>query len=140
MYDVPKILAWFAVMLIVMLLCAPAAHANGDAANGASVFKQCGACHSAEKGQNIVGPSLYGVIGRPAGSISGFSYSPAMQEAAAKGLLWTPENVTAYLADPRKFLRDFAGDPDARNKMTFSLADPADRDDVVTFLQSLPAN
>ena len=140
MYNVPKIPTLFQLVTAAMFFCVSGAHAAGDAANGATIFQQCGACHSAEKGKNIVGPSLYGVIGRPAGSIADFSYSPAMQEAAAKGLVWSAENVTAYLQNPRKFLDDFAGDPGARNKMTFSLTDPKERDDVVAFLQSQAAN
>jgi cytochrome c len=140
LYDVPKIPALFRLTIIVMIFCIPDAYAEGNAANGATIFKQCGACHSAEKGENIFGPSLYGVIGRPAGSVADFSYSLAMQEAAAKGLVWTPENITAYLLNPRKFLHDFSGDHEARNNMTFSLADPKERDDVVAFLKSQAVN
>ena len=110
----------FAIVLSVgLLLPLNAAFAAGDAVNGATIFQQCGGCHSIQKGENIFGPSLYGVMGRPAGSVAGFQYSPALQAAAGKGLVWTQENVVAYLEYPRKFLDDFAGDPNARNKMTF---------------------
>ncbi len=107
------------------------------AAHGEAIFQQCDACHSAQQGVTIFGPSLYGVIGRPAGSMPGYPYSRAMQEAAAKGLVWTPDKVKAYLVNPRKYLDDVAGDPDAPNKMPFSLSDPADRDDVVAYLQGV---
>ncbi len=113
------------------------AMATGDPASGATIFKQCSACHSPEKGVNLVGPSLFGVVGRPAGSISDYDYSPAMHEAAAKGLIWTEANITAYLQNPHKFLGDFAGDPGVRNKMPFSLGDPQKREDVVAYLKSL---
>jgi cytochrome c len=126
-----------AVAIGLMLLPMRAAHAEGDAVNGTKIFEQCNGCHSIEKGENIFGPSLYGVIGRPAGSIPDFEYSPAMREAAAKGLLWTPENIVNYLQNPRKYLDVIAGDPDARNKMTFPLADRQAREDVVAYLVSL---
>jgi cytochrome c len=137
LYNVPKIHLPLAITLIFAAF--GNASAAGEVANGATVFQQCGACHSAEKGKTIFGPSLYNVIGRPAGSIADFQYSPAMQEAARKGLIWTPQNVINYLQDPHKFLDDFAGDPDAPNKMPFSLADPKERADVVAYLQSLGA-
>ncbi|MBV9570710.1 MAG: cytochrome c family protein [Alphaproteobacteria bacterium] len=114
----------------------PAA-AAGDPAKGATVFGQCQACHSADKGANRIGPSLYHVVGRPAGSIAGYDYSPAVQEAAKKGLVWTAENIVKYLQNPHKFLGDFDGDPGIRNKMPFSLADEQQREDVVAYLKSL---
>ncbi|MEA1671826.1 c-type cytochrome [Nitrospirillum sp. BR 11163] len=113
------------------------AHAAGDAANGATVFKKCAACHSAEQGVNKVGPSLFGVVGRPAGSIGDYSYSPAVRQAATKGLVWSEENIVAYLANPHKYLGDFVGDPSVANKMPFSLADEQQRRDVVAYLKSL---
>jgi cytochrome c len=114
-----------------------AALADGDAANGAKIFEQCAACHSSQKGVNMFGPSLYGVVGRPAGSIAGYDYSPAMQEAAKKGLTWSGENIVAYLVNPHKYLEDFDQDPGVRNKMPFMLPDLQQRQDVVAYLQSL---
>jgi cytochrome c len=84
-----------------------------------------------------VGPSLFGIIGRPAGSIPGYSYSQAMREAAKKGLVWTPDNIVNYLQNPHKFLDTVAGDSSAPNKMPFSLADQQQRQDVVAYLQSI---
>ncbi|TWB67659.1 cytochrome c [Nitrospirillum amazonense] len=129
----------FSAALVVALAvgCAGTARAAGDAANGATVFKKCAACHSAEQGVNKVGPSLFGVVGRPAGSIDGYSYSPAVQQAAAKGLVWSEDNIVAYLANPHKYLGDFVGDPSVSNKMPFSLADEQQRRDVVAYLKSL---
>jgi cytochrome c len=129
----------FSVALVLAFAMGGASvvHAAGDAANGATVFKKCSACHSAEQGVNKVGPSLFGVVGRPAGSISGYSYSPAVQQAAAKGLVWSEDNIVAYLANPHKYLGDFVGDPSVSNKMPFSLADEQQRRDVVAYLKSL---
>ena len=88
-----------------------------DAAAGKDVFKQCMACHTAEQGKNKVGPSLCGVVGRPAASIDGFKYSKPMQEKAAGGLVWTPDNLKAYITAPKEVVPGgtmaFAGIKDA---------------------------
>lgn len=110
--------------------------AAGNAANGGIIFQQCQACHSPQQGVNLIGPNLFEVVGRRAGSIPGYEYSQAMQEAAEKGLVWTPENIAAYLQNPHKFLDDFAGDPGAPNKMPFFLTDAKEREDVVSYLES----
>ena len=55
------------------------ARADGDADAGKAVFSKCGLCHSAKEGENKVGPSLWGVVGRKSHSIDGFNYSEAMK-------------------------------------------------------------
>jgi cytochrome c len=85
----------------------------------------------------MFGPSLYCVVGRPAGSIPGYDYSPAMQEAAKKNLTWSEANIVAYLQNPHKYLEDFDQDPGVRNKMPFALPDAQQREDVVAHLKSL---
>ena len=60
-------------------------------------FTTCGVCHSVEPGQNMIGPSLAGVVGRKAGSVSGANYSPAMQSA---NITWTEANLRRYIRDP----------------------------------------
>lgn len=113
---------------------APAASlaaAEGDADAGAKVFRKCQGCHSVESGQNRVGPSLFGVVGREAGAVEGFNYSPAMQ---GSDVVWTPENLDAFLTNPREFLPG--------TKMIFpGLRAPEDRRDVISYLmaQSPPA-
>jgi cytochrome c len=75
-----------------------AAHAAGDAARGKAVFLQCRACHSLNAGQNGVGPSLHGLIGRKAGTAPDFAYSPFMKRS---GITWTPDELRSYLPDPQ---------------------------------------
>src|SRR4051794_29862978 len=77
------------------------AHAEGDAAAGEKVFAKCKACHENEKGVNKVGPTLKGVVGRKTASVEGFNYSDAMKAKGAAGLVWTEENLAAYLPDPK---------------------------------------
>ncbi|MBS7793044.1 cytochrome c family protein [Roseococcus sp. SDR] len=74
----------------------------GNAENGQRLFNQCRACHTAnEGGRNGVGPNLYRVYGRAAGSIEGFRYSAPMRAKAGEGLVWNEANLRAYLADPK---------------------------------------
>jgi cytochrome c len=123
--------------LIGGLLPAQLAIAAVDPANGAQVFKKCAACHSTDAGVNKVGPSLAGVIGRAAGSVAGYAYSPAVKAAATKGLVWTEEALAAYLENPRKYLSETSGDASLSNKMPFALADAQQRADVAAYLKSL---
>ena len=74
----------------------------GNAENGQRLFNQCRACHTAnEGGRNGVGPNLYRVYGRAAGSIEGFRYSAPMRAKAGEGLVWNADNLRAYLTDPK---------------------------------------
>ncbi|WP_253284442.1 MULTISPECIES: cytochrome c family protein [unclassified Ruegeria] len=80
---------------------AVAAAASGDIKAGKKVFRKCSACHKLNEGSNAVGPSLHAVIGKPAGQVEGFKYSAPVQNS---GIVWTQENLNAFLADPKGFL------------------------------------
>lgn len=67
------------------------------AATPPASFTTCGVCHSVEPGQNMIGPSLAGVVGRRAGTVAGANYSPAMKSA---NITWTEANLRRYIADP----------------------------------------
>ena len=99
---------------------------TGDAAAGETVFAQCRTCHLVEEGKNGVGPSLYGVIGREAGSIEGFNYSDAN---ANSGITWTPEVMFEYLEAPREYM------PGTRMAYP-GLKNPQDRADVIAYLDA----
>jgi len=110
----------------VLAVLSGAALADGDVEDGKKVFNKCKACHSLEAGQNKIGPSLAGVIGRPAGSVEGFKYSDAMKNS---GVVWDAETLDKYLADPKGFIPG--------NKMAFvGLKKEDDREDVIAYLQS----
>lgn len=73
------------------------------AEEGESVFRRCQACHMVgPDAQNRVGPILTGVVGRQAGTVEDFNYSDAMVEAGENGLVWTEEELSAYLEAPRQ--------------------------------------
>ena len=109
----------------------------GQAAAGEAVFKKCKACHEVgPQAKNKVGPQLTGVVGRPAGAVDGFDYSNGITGAAEAGLVWNPEAIFAYIADPRGFLREASGNPRAKAKMTFKLTDANDRANVIAYLAS----
>jgi cytochrome c len=100
----------------------------GDPAKGATLFKaKCAVCHSLEAGKNKIGPSLFGIVGRPTGSVEGYSYSPANKAA---GLTWDVATLDKYLVDPRTMV------PGTR--MTFpGPKDDGDRADVIAYLSTL---
>ncbi|MFY9970362.1 MAG: c-type cytochrome, partial [Roseiarcus sp.] len=81
----------------ILTLLAPArvASAEGDAAAGEVTFKVCRTCHQiGEAARNFVGPELNGVVGRKAGTVSGYNYSDANKNS---GLTWDEATLTKYL-------------------------------------------
>src|SRR3954464_15962381 len=86
------------IAICCSMLAIGSAHAQ-DAALGEKVFAQCRACHQiGENAKNAVGPVLNGVIGRPAGSVEGYSYSAANK---GSGLTWDEATFRDYIKDPR---------------------------------------
>jgi cytochrome c len=110
---------------IVLLAATGAARADGDPARGEKRFEECATCHTLERGVNNVGPSLNGVIGRKAGDIADFRYSPALKKS---GITWTPQTLDTFIADPQK---EVPG-----NRMPFAgMPDAGDRADLIAYLQ-----
>jgi cytochrome c len=102
---------------------------RADPARGERVFQRCFACHSVVAGEDkLPGPNLRGVIGRRAGTLPGFRFSPALVEAGARGVVWTRETLDAYLADPERFI------PGTEMGLP-GLREADDRRDVIDFLE-----
>ena len=105
--------------------------ALGDLAHGEKVFKKCSACHMiASGGKNMIGPNLWGVIGRTAGSISDYKYSKAMVAYAKQ---WSFEEMNSYLIKPQAYIKG--------TKMAFAgLRKEKDRASVILYLNSKSEN
>lgn len=119
-----------AMLAAAVTLSAGAALADGDAKAGATVFKKCGACHTATEATNKVGPSLMGIVGRPVATVEGYAYSPAMK-TFGEGKTWDEATLASYLADPKGTVKgtkmSFAGlkkAEDVANVIAY-LKDPA---------------
>ena len=103
---------------------AAVAPVSGDVATGKLVFRKCQACHSLEPGKNGFGPSLAGLIGKKAGGVPNYNYSPAMK---GSNLTWDVATLDAYLSDPQKSVPG--------NKMPFpGLKTENERNAVIAFL------
>ncbi len=108
-------------------LTAGAAWADGDPALGKASFNKCAACHSIKEGENKIGPSLHGVVGRPSHSIEGFSYSEPMK---AYNVTWDAATLDHYLTDPRGVVPG--------TKMIFvGLKKDDERANVIAYLETL---
>lgn len=90
---------------LLVLLVAPIVYAEPSVERGAKLFKKCAACHFLEQDRNKIGPSLHKLLGRKAGSVENYNYSPAMKSAGAAGLRWTKENLQNYLHDPHNMVK-----------------------------------
>jgi len=105
--------------------------AKASLEKGQQVAKQCGACHTFEKGgPNRVGPNLWNIVGEPRGEGRGFNFSAAMK---AKGGKWTYDELDKFLANPRGYISGTA--------MTFAgITNDQQRADVIDYLHTLSDN
>jgi cytochrome c len=100
---------------------------EAEQAAGRQLFDEhCTVCHAPKRGQAF-GPSLNGVLGRPAGSVSGFPYSEALKKS---GLVWTEDNL-------RKWVGDAAATVPHTLMPHVSFSDPAEQVYVVEYLKTL---
>ena len=88
-------------LIAATVAVAPAA--AQDAGRGEQVFKRaCAVCHMVgPAAKNRVGPVLNGIVGRRAGTIAGFPYSPASRRS---DVVWDDQALAAYRRDPRAFM------------------------------------
>lgn len=103
-------------------LAGTASAADGDPARGEQLYARCAACHALA--YDRVGPRHCDLLGRRAGSVSGFDYSAAMKRSR---LAWTRDNLARFLADPVSVVPG--------TTMTYAgIEDAKDRADLVAYL------
>jgi cytochrome c len=122
---------WTVIALSILAAWPHSARAAGDVAAGEKVFLKCRACHQVgETARNAVGPRLNGLFGRSAGSIEGYSYSPANKSS---GIVWDEPTFRDYIKAP---MAKIPG-----TKMVFpGLKADQEIDDVVAFLKQFEAD
>ncbi|KAL6060871.1 Cytochrome c [Balamuthia mandrillaris] len=104
---------------------------GGSVDKGEKLFKaRCTQCHTINKGgPHKQGPNLYGLLGRKSGTVPGYKYTKANQDA---GITWTEDTLFNYLENPKKYI--------PKTKMAFpGFKSEADRADVVAYLAKASA-
>ena len=124
-----KVLAALIALVAAMRPAAAAdASANlpavGSAERGRALYPACLACHAVE--ENELGPRHRGVVGRRAGSVADYNYSPALRNS---GLTWDPGTLDRWLTNPSELV------PGTR--MFFKIDDAQSRADIIAFLAQL---
>lgn len=102
---------------------AGAQEAGGDPMAGEALWPRCAGCHALTEPRNGAGPHLVGLLGREAGSVEEFRYSPALADS---DIVWDAESLRAYILDARTVV------PGTRKAGV--LTDTQDVADVVAFL------
>jgi cytochrome c len=104
-------------------------HEGADAVSGQQVFNNaCRTCHTTKEGDNRLGPHLYRIIGRKAGSLPDYGYSTAMKDT---GFVWDKQKLERFIANPDGLV------PGNSMKPYGGLASADDRARIVFFLQSV---
>ena len=97
---------------------------SGDASRGRILYQACTGCHSID--EDDIGPRHRGVVGRAAGTVPGYAYSPALKRS---GFVWDPTNLDRWLTNPQAMV------PGA--KMFFAIRSAEDRADIIAYLSEL---
>ena len=112
-----------------MLAILPAAAAPEESEDGKVAFNNaCRTCHSFKEGDNRLGPTLHGIVGRKAGSIEGFQFSSAMKSS---GITWDEKNLDQFIANPENVVHGNAMKPFG------GVADASERAKIVDYLKTL---
>ena len=124
-----RILAALAIITLLSSTALSQEQRGADAASGQLAFNNaCRTCHTVKEGDNRLGPNLYKVLGRKAGSLPDYAYSSAMRDA---GFVWNRERLDQFIAEPDAVVRD--------NKMKpyGALGSAETRAKVIAYLESV---
>ena len=104
---------------------------KADVAAGQASTAVCQACHNfSPAGTNMIGPGLYGVVGRKPGTHPGFSYSSAMVAFGQKQPIWDYQHIFEFIKSPQQYIPG--------TKMTFAgYKDPQTRINIIAYLHTL---
>ncbi len=105
------------------------ARAETETSGGQVAFNNaCRTCHSMREGDHRLGPSLYGVVGRKAGSVEGYAFSSAMKSS---GIVWDEATLDQFITNPDKVVLGNAMKPFG------GIADPKQRGEIIAYLKSI---
>ena len=105
-----------AAALALSTFLTQAARAADDLSGEQAFNNHCRTCHSWKEGDNRLGPSLHGVVGRKAGSVQGYNnYSQSMKQA---NITWDEGTLDKFIANPDSVvsnnnMKPFSGVADA---------------------------
>jgi cytochrome c len=122
---------FFCVFNCALALIAGTASARAaqEAGDPQIIFNNaCRTCHSMKEGDNRLGPSLHGVVGRKAGSLPGYAFSPSMKNS---GIVWDEATLDAFIANPDQVVH-------GNNMKPYGGIDAADqRSQIIAFLKKI---
>jgi cytochrome c len=116
-----------AVGLLLSASLSEAASAAEDASGEQLFNNNCRTCHSWKEGDNRLGPTLHGVVGRKSGSIQGFNYSQSLKQA---NLTWDEGTLDKFIANPDGVVQN------NNMKPYTGIADQTVRQKIIEFLKS----
>lgn len=114
---------WLGAMALGAAATAGGAAAAPDVLRGEQIYVRCMACHALARDR--VGPRHCGLLGRRAGSVPGFAYSPAMKDSK---LVWDEKTLDLFLKSPTKLVPG--------TFMTYDgVPEPQERQDLIAYLK-----
>ena len=116
------------VPALALMGCVAAARADTDGDNQMAFNNACRTCHSFKEGDNRLGPSLHGVVGRKSGSLEGFAFSSAMKSA---GITWDEQTLDKFIANPDQVVSGNGMKPYT------GISDAKQRSEIVAYLKTL---
>ena len=117
-----------ALSAMAYVLSSPSAlpQASQGGVSGQQAFNNaCRTCHMVKEGDNRLGPNLYKIVGRKAGSLPDYAFSSAMKEA---DFVWDEEKLDRFIAKPDEVV------PGNNMKPYGGLASNDDRKAIIAFL------
>ena len=122
-----RAIAFSALSLLATLV--PAAAAQEESNDGKVSFNNaCRTCHSFKADDNRLGPTLHGIVGRKAGSIEGFAFSPSMK---ASGITWDEATLDKFITDPNQVVSGHKMQPFG------GIADAGERKKIIDYLKTV---